>query len=329
MASTDTAQGATAKVGGKQLTWSQLVAKVGETKARSAAPELDPEYQKLVASEGQAKGSADYTAKFVDPSTVTAQGWSGLGGGKEIDAGIKDELNSDSPDLRDLGSVGQDIMHPLGGTSLSTALGLKDAPSTPAAPPKPTAPPETAAQKATAAQAALSKQQQAIANSPAEQLMNGLIGDYQTAMKSNEPYMNGSAGQAAVAKADSMSGDSVGDPSAQAMLTGDAANVGAAQQAGSQGVTSALQNMGTANAEALQVAPYQALLTSLQSEAQYKTETGTGAAAPANAPAWYKQAMADVGEGTASGTTVPGDKTAATNSATTPSSDTGDNIGGS
>jgi len=314
MASTDTAQGATAKVGGKQLTWSQLVAKVGETKARSAAPELDPEYQKLVASEGQAKGSADYTAKFVDPSTVTAQGWSGLGGGKEIDAGIKDELNSDSPDLRDLGSVGQDIMHPLGGTSLSTALGLKDAPSTPAAPPKPTAPPETAAQKATAAQAALSKQQQAIANSPAEQLMNGLIG---------------SAGQAAVAKADSMSGDSVGDPSAQAMLTGDAANVGAAQQAGSQGVTSALQNMGTANAEALQVAPYQALLTSLQSEAQYKTETGTGAAAPANAPAWYKQAMADVGEGTASGTTVPGDKTAATNSATTPSSDTGDNIGGS
>lgn len=326
MASTDTKKGATAKVGGKQLSWSQLVSKMGIDKARQQAPELDPEYQKLVASEGQAKGSEDYSHKFVDPTTGTSKlGWSGLGGGKEIDEGISDELNSNSPDLRQLGGIGHAIMHPASAGSVESTLGIKDAPAAPAAAAGAGKGGKAATPALTPAQQ-LAKQQQAIANSPATQLMNGLIGDYQTAIAANAPYMSGQAGENAVAKATGAAGVAVQDPGAESMLANDQAAVGKAATAGDAGVTTALQNMGTANAEALQVAPYQALLSSLQSEAQYKTETGTGAAAPSNSPAWYQQAMKDVGAGvTPAGLTTPATPTAASS----PSSDNSDNIGGS
>lgn len=299
--------------------WQKLVGKEGVDKARIAAPELDPAYQKLVASEGQAKGSAAYSKQFIDPINER-------GPGTDLPAGLE--------------AAGKDLIGPFLGMATAAATSGSGGSGKPAETPAQKAAAAKAASTAkaaaaqTAAQKALTTEQTAIANSPATKMMDGLINDYQTAMKADQPYLSGQAGENAVAASNVGAGlpANAGDPKGEAMLANDQANVGAAVNAGNAGVTQAMQNMGTANAEALQVAPYQALLQGLQSEAQYKIETGTGATAPADAPGWYKAALSMAGDSATSpsGASLPGLPAVKTSgSSSSPSTDTGDGASGS
>jgi hypothetical protein len=121
------------------------------------------------------------------------------------------------------------------------------------------------------------------------QLFNSLTGQYQNAMNVVNPYISGSnaAGYANEAQsiANSFAGGGVQaqNPQTAGIISKDAAAYAAANTAGQQGVMNAITGEGQANAASLQASPYQSILAALQSEAQYKTETGAGTPALAGA----------------------------------------------
>jgi hypothetical protein len=297
----------TTKVGGKELTWDQIVKKMGIDKARVAAPELDPKYQEMVKAEGQAEGSADYSHQYIDPSTVTAKGWAGLGSPQEIMQGIKGEEGVKNPKLeRLLGAVGQDIMQPVSGgeNPIADVIGNK--------------PVETAAQGAAKPKdptkgGTTTTPAQTFANNE-DQLFNSLINQYQAEMNVVNPYISGAnSGQYAnmatqIGQSFAGGGVQAANPQTAGILSKDAQAYAAANQAGVQGITSALKGAGTANAQYLQASPYLSILNALQSEAQYKTETGAGTPGLASSqlPAWLNYASQSAGTGTAPGTSTVG-----------------------
>ena len=263
-------KGETAKVDGKEMTWDQLVKKFGSPDAAAVkAPELDPRYQKDIATEGQAKGSADYSHTVIDPMTFsndTANPWAA--GGAE--AG------------HDINTAAQDV---------GSALGVwhKATPGPAAAKGKPAAKP------------AASSGPQPV--SAAESLMNGLVNQYQQAMNTVNPYINGQVAGADVNAATNM-GTEIGGPTGaltpseqaavgqtNSQLATDAKNYAEANQAGATGIANALTDTGKANAEYLGVAPYLGILSALTSEAQYKTETGAPPASITGSklPPWLEQ----------------------------------------
>lgn len=323
----------TAKVGGKELTWGQLVKKMGTAKAAKAAPELDPRYKSLVASEGQAKGSADYSHKYIDPQTNIAKGYSGLGSASQIEEGIGEEKKQGGLLPSAEGDIGSFIMSEgglKGGGGIGQALfgGSSDDGSSGADPSKPKA---KAAPKKAAGPAP---------TPPAEALMNGLIGQYQSAMGTVDPYMNGTVSGLDSTKAQQIgqgiAAGAVEQPNAAAssVLGADAAAYTKANDAGAAGIQNALKDTGQADQQYLQVSPYLGLLNALQSEATYKAETAgsggsTGISLPKGSPSWLGQAYQALNTGTgATGVSTPGAVTQPSSSATSPTTNTDETAGG-
>ena len=181
--------------------------------------------------------------------------------------------------------------------------------------------------------------QQNIAN----QAMDSLISEYQSALGAVTPYESGQVGQQASGQASQM-GQAIaaGGQAAQnafaantATQNADYQNMAAADTQGSAGVTSALGNLKSADNAALAVSPYAGLLTGLTSGAQYRAETqpASGATSFGNTmPQWlsdaYSQAVGNYAL-SASGATTPGTGTSAgATNATNPSTTTSGPTGG-
>jgi hypothetical protein len=166
----------------------------------------------------------------------------------------------------------------------------------------------------------------------ASQLMNGLISQFASAESGITPYLNNKVASNDTSYAAGL-GQAIGgvaygqDPAYAAALAGPAQQVAAANAAGAGAITGALQGTGEALNLYMQTAPYQGLLSALQSEAQYKTETGTPTFSIAGTPKWVQQAYAATIGNSAPGTTTPG-AAAPTTSSTSPSTDTPDTAGG-
>ncbi len=155
----------------------------------------------------------------------------------------------------------------------------------------------------------------------ADQMMQALANEFTSETQALAPYVSGQAGADATGYATEV-GRSIGGPGVEAQnpayaaaLAGPQQNVANAAEAGAKGITGAVENLGTANAAYLQTAPYQGLMSALQSEAQYKTETGT--AIPqftgSSLPPWMEAAyQATVGAAAPGTTTVGTTRTRAT-----------------
>ena len=178
--------------------------------------------------------------------------------------------------------------------------------------------------------------------SPAAQMMDSLVNEYNTQMAQVEPYMNGQVAsqgaQTAAQIGQSIAGSAVQAPSAaiSGMLSKDANNWTNADVAGGKAVAGAVQNLGNDLGVYTASAPYADILQALQSEAQYKQETAGsagstgGIALPKGSPQFlYNAYQALNTEGSGAGTTsVPSSAGAATAAATTPSSSTSTVAGG-
>lgn len=172
--------------------------------------------------------------------------------------------------------------------------------------------------------------------------MDQLIASYTTAMGQVDPYISGAMGAADAGKATQI-GQAIGgagvqaqNPANAATLTADSQAYQAANDKGAAGVTKALGDVRSADAQALQVSPYSGLLAALTSGTTYRAETNpqTGAlpGSAATMPAWLQDAYSNaVGSNalSVSGATTPGAGTSAgTTAATTPSTDTTGATGG-
>ena len=284
--------------------WQKLVDKVGIKKASEQQPELDPRYQGLVKTEGQAKGSRDYSRQVLDPETLSAQpGLNPLAQGKDsaLTRGIIAMQQSKNPWEVGAGQLAQTF-------DLTDAAGLAgkdfpDAKQLAAAqhhPPPPPPPGLTAQQSGTAA---------------TEALFNSLVGQYQGAMAAVDPYINGTVATQDEAKA-SQIGQSIGGPTGpqpaaaagiNAELAGDASAYAKANDAGAAGIASALGGMGQANAANLAASPYQALIQGALAGSSYNIEKGTlpPAYSGKNMPAWATQIIANTVGGAPAGTAAP------------------------
>ena len=171
-------------------------------------------------------------------------------------------------------------------------------------------------------------QQVATANSA----MDSLIAQYASSLGQVDPYIGGAVGAADASKAAQI-GQSIGGPGVQApqgnaQLSADAQAFQKANDQGAQGVTKALGDVRSADAQALQVSPYAGLLTALTSGTTYRAETNpqTGAlpGAANTMPAWLQAAYSNaVGSNalTVSGATTPNaaSNSVGTTNATNPS----------
>jgi hypothetical protein len=295
----------------KQQTWSQLVKKLGVDRARIEAPELDPKYKELIKQEGQAAGSQTYAQKYIDPQTERAS--SGLSA--DIKAGIPVE-ESGTGLLGIPGKIEGHIGQAEGaiGTAFTGGTGPLGSFGPKPTPPDPT---KGGGGKTTTTTGAQPNPFQTAET----QLFNSLVGQYQGEMNIVNPYISGAnAAQYAtsaqnVGNAFAGGGVQAQNPTTAGIISKDAAAYAAANTAGQQGVQNAIGAQGPANAAALQASPYQSILAALQSEAQYKTETGagtpalaTGSTAPNPVTDPYGAAVAlaseSAGTGTAPGATT-------------------------
>lgn len=172
--------------------------------------------------------------------------------------------------------------------------------------------------------------------SAAEQLLDGLSAQYQQAQSVVDPYISGS-NEAANAGLAQQIGQGIGgagvagqNAASAEILNKDAGAYAQANDAGMQGINTALKDTGLADQQYLSVSPYLGLLNALTSEAQYKTETGTPTFSIAGAPKWLQNAYQQTIGQTAPGTSVPGVSTPGSSGSTpstSPSSDTGDSLG--
>lgn len=279
--------------------WKEAVRDAGsEARARIMYPTIDPAYQKLVKEHGQAKGTEMYAKQYVDPASGNVD--PGLMGYLPGSAGYKktiDQMQEHGGLEGDVGSWGQlmlggaDAVKKLvTGTGLAKESGGSGDGSAPAVQPgarKPTGP-------------SVAAQQQSAASQAADQMMKALAGEYTGEMASMMPYMSGSAGvsagQAAQKMGQSISGTSLPgqDPAYAAQLAGPQNTVAQAMQAGSKSIAQGLADLGKADAAYMQTAPYQGLLQALQSEGQYKIETGAAVPNVSSSPKWAQAAYADV-----------------------------------
>lgn len=174
--------------------------------------------------------------------------------------------------------------------------------------------------------------------SAAEQLLDGLAAQYQQTQAVVDPYISGSNWSGNLAESDAIAQGVTGvaaSPSteqtaASAILGKDAQSYAAANDAGAQGITTALKDTGLADQEYLSVSPYLGLLNALTSEAQYKTETGTPTFSIAGTPKWLQNAYQQTIGQTAAGTTTPGvtpQVSTGSTPDTSPTSDNSDPIG--
>jgi len=166
----------------------------------------------------------------------------------------------------------------------------------------------------------------------ASQLMDGLISQFASAESGITPYLNNQVASNDTSYAAGL-GQAIGgvaygqDPAYAAALAGPAKQVAAANAAGAGAITGALQGTGEALNLYMQTAPYQGILSALQSEAQYKTETGTPTFSIAGTPQWVQQAYAATIGNSAPGTTTPGKPNPPASGPTNPSTDNPDNPG--
>src|ERR1035437_2491145 len=165
----------------------------------------------------------------------------------------------------------------------------------------------------------------------ANQAMDSLIAEYTKTLGAVTPYESGQVGQQAAGQATQMGQNiAAGGASAQsafgnvdATQNADYQKMAAADSQGSAGVSAALGDRRSADAQALQVSPYAGLLTALTSGATYRAETNpqtnAGPTAESAMPAWLAAAYANsVGSNSlsVSGATTPG--TGTSSGATTP-----------
>jgi hypothetical protein len=148
-------------------------------------------------------------------------------------------------------------------------------------------------------------------------MMTALAGEYTGEMASLAPFMSGTAGEQANVGAEAIgsaiAGGDVAAPNASyaAALAGPQNTVSQAMEAGSKDIAQGIKDLGTADEAYMQTAPYQGLLSALQSEGQYKIETGAATPNVSNTPTWAQAAYAD----------VLGSAPAGTSSASTPSNE--------
>ena len=249
----------TTRVGDKELTWEQIVSQYGVDQARQIAPQLDPAYIMLVNEKGQAAGSAAYAAQYMDPNTVTAKGWAGLGSPQQIYQGIQEEEESSNPALKALAALGNLATLGQGG---------------PAAPPKGGGASGPSGATDAPTQAQLEAQ---IAANPFNKLGEGLVKQLQEEQAPIEKAVSGEDTEAAERQAvqgaqslagvtpNSSAGQWFNQQIAQANQTDQPmqaamADYGKAYDAGQKGVDTALGGMGQANALANITAPQQAYL---------------------------------------------------------------------
>ena len=317
-------------------TWAEAVKAAGsEEKAAVQYPTLNPVYQKDVKEYGEGKGIEKYSQDVVDPATIDKDEgtWAGAfdinnpqEGFNEYSQGLKD-LKKDGAAgnvIADVGGVlekGGEAIANLGPTVLGGAPVVTDPNAAAAAPGKGTGgggggkaatPPATNA----GAQAA-------------DSMLQALAGEYTGEMNALAPYMSGQAGTTAAAYAQGL-GQSIGgsgvqaqNPAYAAALAGPQNNVAKAAQAGSTDIAQGLRDVGQADAAYITVSPYAGLLQALQSEGQYKVETGATTPNVKGTPAWAQAAYADVLGQQPSGTTAAtAQPQLAASQATTPSTNT-------
>jgi|ERR1035437_1679645 hypothetical protein len=155
----------------------------------------------------------------------------------------------------------------------------------------------------------------------ANQAMDSLIAEYTKTLGAVTPYESGQVGQQAAGQATQMGQNiAAGGASAQsafgnvdATQNADYQKMAAADSQGSAGVSAALGDLRSADAQALQVSPYAGLLTALTSGATYRAETNPqtagGPTAESAMPGWLAAAYANsVGSNSLSvaGGTTPG-----------------------
>ncbi len=298
-------------------TWEEAKKDAGsEDKARLAYPTLDPEYQKLVKEHGEAKGIEMYSKQYIDPITLgPAQSEvQQIGENLPGSTGYAEALQR----MKKGGGLGADIAD-VGGAMLGATSAFSKATIGHPLPadeggPGPSSTTGTAPAKPKATTPAVNPISPAA--QAANQMMQALAGEYQGEMAAVEPYMSGQAGEAANAGAEKM-GQSIGGPGVQgqnpayaAALAGPQQNVANAAAAGSADITQGIKDLGTADEAYMATAPYQGLLSALQSEGQYKIETGAATPNVAGTPNWAQAAYAD----------VLGSAPAGASSATTPTS---------
>jgi hypothetical protein len=290
-------------------TWGEALAqfKGDEKKAASTYPTLDPRYQKLLKSEGEAKAIVDYSDKYVDPA-------SGVPDPTAAPAFPGSAYSPDGGRAEGIGVVPHEdqqikAMHEAEAAAAAGAGGDHHKPPAPPAPKPPISP---------AAQAANS-------------LMQSLAGEYTGMMTSMAPYMSGSAGVQAGQSAEAMGAAAAGggvqaqNPTYAAQLAAPQNTVAQAMQAGSKDIAQGITDLGKADEAYMQSAPYAGLLSALQSEGQYKIETGAATPNVSTTPKWAQAAYADVlgaAPAGAGSTSTPGNtqsQLAAEQAATTPS----------
>lgn len=155
----------------------------------------------------------------------------------------------------------------------------------------------------------------------ANQAMDSLIAEYTKTLGAVAPYESGQVGKQATGQATQMGQNiAAGGTSAQsafgkvdATQNADYQKMAAADTQGSAGVSKALGDLRSADAQALQVSPYAGLVTALTSGATYRAEvsptTMGGPTAEASMPKWLADAYgASVGSASLSlaGGTTPG-----------------------
>ena len=123
------------------------------------------------------------------------------------------------------------------------------------------------------------------------------------------------------------------NPTYEAQLAAPQNTVAQAMAAGSKDIAQGVKDLGTADQAYMQTAPYQGLLSALQSEGQYKIETGAATPNVSTTPKWAQAAYADIlgaAPAGAGSTSTPSNtqsqlaaEQAATTSSTTSSQSTG------
>jgi hypothetical protein len=317
-------------------TWAEALAQFGgdKEKAASTYPTLDPRYQADVKKYGEAKGIEKYSHDVVDPATIPkGEGsWSAAFSLTDPQEGFN-EYSQGLADVKKDGTLGG-IIGDVGGVLESGGEAAANlGPTLTGGPPVVTNPNAAPAGPTNHKPAATTtaQQQTSAAAQAANQMMQSLAGEYTGMMSSMQPFMSGSAGEQAGAAAGAMGSSIAGggvqaqNPAYAAQLAGPQNTVAQAMAAGTKDIAQGVSDLGQADAAYMQTAPYQGLLSALQSEGQYKVETGAATPNVTNTPKWAQAAYADVLGATpagASSTTTPQSQLAAQQAAaSSPSSE--------
>lgn len=178
----------------------------------------------------------------------------------------------------------------------------------------------------------------------ANQAMDSLISEYTSTLGAVAPYESGQMGKQAAGQASQMGQNiAAGGASAQgafgnvdATQNADYQKIAAADTQGSAGVSKALGDLRSADAQGLQVSPYAGLLTALTSGVTYRAEfnpqPGALPGSSGSMPAWlqsaYSNAIGSNAISTAGGTTPGAGTSAGLTGATNPTTNAQTGISG-